>query len=203
MPQLPANKQNDEEDDDDVGENETLEVERVEQGGVTGDEDQEDVGAEYDPGRIWGSPGSEGEAGQLHVLCLHRGSHSHVSVTDKGPRNECGRARDGEKIRKDIACILGNVQQRDQAEQIGDDDGVDGYASGSSFGQERWGPTVHGLRIDCPASEVDGRVDGREKGENDDSVHQISGACPTSLLQCDSPRRGGRFRGRAEKGFRV
>ena len=92
-------------------------------------------------------------------MCFHRSSHANLGKADEGPCDECCSTRDIEKVGEDFSGGGGDVEEGDEAEEVGEEDGVDGDSSCSSSGKEGGGTPGFGLGADTAACDVDCRVD--------------------------------------------
>lgn len=122
---------------------------------------------------------------------------------DGGPGDERRRARDGDEVGEDLAGLGADVHQRDQAEQVGEDDGADGHAGRGGGGEEARRAAQAGEREQRARADVDGGVDGGQVGGEDDDVDERAGRGPAAADERDGPGREARLGGCGEEGGRV
>lgn len=160
---------------------------------VPGNKDEEQVDNDNEPSSPRMQEGLEGHLVQAMALFDPRRPQAKVRDAYKGPGDERGGARDVDQISKDLSGSRRDVEDADQAQGVGEDDGPQRRAVGHGLGEETGRAAVAREGQQRARGDVDAAVDARELGRDHDDVEQVAGAAPAGADQGDGPGALGRL----------
>lgn len=160
---------------------------------VPGNEDEKQVNNDNKPRSPRVQKGLEWHLVQAMALLDPGRPQAEVRNTHKSPGDERGGARDIDQIGKDLSGARRDVEDADQAEGVGEDDGPQRRAVGHGLGEEPGRAAVAREGQQRPRGDVDAAVDARKLGRDHDDVEQVAGAAPAGAHQGDGPRALGRL----------
>lgn len=160
---------------------------------VPGNEDEEQVDNDNEPRAPRVQKGLEGHLIQAVALLDPGRPQAEMRNTHKSPCDERGGARDIDQVGKDFSGARRDVEDADQAQGVGEDDGPERRAVGHGLGEELGGAAVAREGQERPRGDIDAAVDARELRRDHDDVEQVAGAAPAGAHQGDGPRALGRL----------